>query len=58
MTLPGPTSTEFAISIGAYRAGVLGACVSFLSWSLPSFAVMLAVRWVHTHPRLQSCTHT
>ena len=78
MTLPGPTSSEFAFAgtspsallppfkkkrasslpstthshpdtVGTYRAGVPGALVCFVAWTLPSFIIMLLAGLGATH---------
>ena len=38
--LPGPTSSQMVVAIAASRAGLLGALVAFVLWSLPAFTVL------------------
>ncbi|CBJ29849.1 conserved unknown protein [Ectocarpus siliculosus] len=38
--LPGPTSTQMVVSMGAYRAGIPGGLLSFALWNIPSFIVL------------------
>ncbi len=40
--LPGPTSSQISISIGAMRAGPVGAVAAWLAFSLPSAVLMVA----------------
>lgn len=40
--LPGPTSSQISISIGAMRGGPLGAIAAWLAFSLPSAVLMIA----------------
>lgn len=41
--LPGPTSTQMVVAIGATRAGIPGGLVAFLLWNLPSLTVLVCV---------------
>ncbi|MGE0058497.1 MAG: chromate efflux transporter [Dehalococcoidia bacterium] len=41
-SLPGPASSQVGISIGLIRAGLLGALLAWLGFTLPSAAVMIA----------------
>ncbi|GBG26175.1 Hypothetical Protein FCC1311_023952 [Hondaea fermentalgiana] len=41
--LPGPTSTQMVVAIGATRAGIPGGLVAFVLWNLPSFIVCVTV---------------
>jgi len=50
--LPGPASSQVGFAVGLLRAGWLGALIAFISFTLPSVAVMLAVAWFL--PSLQS----
>eukprot|EP00903_Cladosiphon_okamuranus_P009292 g8866.t1 len=38
--LPGPTSTQMVVSMGAYRAGIPGGLLSFALWNIPSFIIL------------------
>jgi len=40
--LPGPASSQVAITIGALRAGLPGACAAWLGFTLPSALAMIA----------------
>jgi chromate transporter len=44
--LPGPSSSQLGIAIGAHRAGRLGAVASWLGFTLPSAAAMTALALV------------
>ncbi|MBT8450065.1 MAG: chromate efflux transporter [Gammaproteobacteria bacterium] len=50
--LPGPASSQVGFAVGLLRAGWLGALVAFISFTLPSVAIMLGVAWFL--PSLQS----
>ena len=41
--LPGPGSSQVGFAIGYRRAGLLGGCAAFVGFTLPSFAILLAV---------------
>eukprot|EP00904_Undaria_pinnatifida_P001126 jgi/Undpi1/11013/HiC_scaffold_30.g13313.m1 len=38
--LPGPTSTQMVVSMGAFRAGIPGGLLSFALWNFPSFIIL------------------
>ncbi|MBT1451039.1 chromate efflux transporter [Glaciecola sp. XM2] len=40
-TLPGPASSQVGFSIGLMRAGILGACLAFIAFTLPSVILLL-----------------
>src|SRR5580704_16653476 len=40
--LPGPASSQVSISIGIMRAGLLGGCVAWLGFTMPSALAMIA----------------
>ncbi len=49
--LPGPASSQLGMAIGASRAGIRGAIVAWLGFTLPSALLMLgAGRLFQTHP--------
>lgn len=49
-SLPGPSSTQLATSIGATFGGAAGAFITFLIWHIPGFIVMTgAGLWFHSH---------
>lgn len=41
--LPGPASSQVGFAIGLHRAGLAGAIAAFVGFTLPSFAIMLAL---------------
>jgi len=41
--LPGPTSTQMVIAIGATRAGIPGGLLAFAMWNAPGFIVLVTV---------------
>lgn len=41
--LPGPASSQLGFAIGRHRAGLAGAVVAFVAFTLPSFLLMLAL---------------
>lgn len=41
--LPGPGSSQVGFSIGLHRGGLIGACLAFISFTLPSFLIMLSL---------------
>lgn len=41
--LPGPGSSQVGFAIGLKRMGLLGGCLAFIGFTLPSFAIMLAL---------------
>lgn len=41
--LPGPTSTQMVVAVGASHAGVLGGLLAFMLWNVPSFIVLVSV---------------
>ncbi|MFH0848438.1 MAG: chromate efflux transporter [archaeon] len=45
--LPGPNATEMAIHIGYAKSGKLGAVVSGLAFTVPSFIIMLILSWLY-----------
>jgi chromate transporter len=47
--IPGPTSTEMAISVGFVRAGWLGLCVAGASFILPAALITAAFAWAYVH---------
>lgn len=53
--LPGPTSTQMVIAIGATRAGLMGGVVAFLLWNLPSFIVLVTFALV-SRERIEAAT--
>lgn len=44
--LPGPTSTQMVIAVGASHGGVLGGILAFMLWNVPSFIVLTTVALV------------
>lgn len=49
-SLPGPGSTQLAVSLGATFGGPLLALLTFLIWHLPGFFAMAAAGvWFHSH---------
>lgn len=47
--IPGPTSTEMAISVGFVRAGWLGLCVAGASFILPAALITAGFAWAYVH---------
>lgn len=47
--LPGPASSQLGFAIGYQRAGLGGAIAAFLGFTLPSFALMLALALLGQH---------
>jgi chromate transporter len=47
--IPGPSSTEMAISIGFVRAGWAGLCVAGASFILPAAVITGAFAWAYVH---------
>jgi len=47
--IPGPTSTEMAISVGFVRAGWLGLCVAGASFILPAALITASFAWAYVH---------
>ncbi|MBL7249988.1 chromate efflux transporter [Alcanivorax marinus] len=47
--LPGPASSQLGFAIGRHRAGLPGALVAFVGFTLPSFLLMLALALYATH---------
>lgn len=47
--IPGPTSTEMAISVGFVRAGWLGLCVAGASFILPAALITAGFAWAYIH---------
>jgi chromate transporter len=45
--IPGPTSTEVAIHVGAAKAGGRGLVVAGACFILPAFAIVLAIAWAY-----------
>ena len=45
--LPGPNATEMAIHIGYVKGGKLGAVVSGLAFTIPSFVIMVVLSWLY-----------
>ena len=45
--LPGPNATEMAIHIGYVKGGKLGAIMSGLAFTLPSFVIMVVLSWLY-----------
>lgn len=45
--IPGPTSTEMAISVGFVRAGWMGLCVAGASFILPAAIITAAFAWTY-----------
>jgi len=45
--IPGPTSTEMAISVGFVRAGWMGLCVAGASFILPAALITAAFAWAY-----------
>lgn len=41
--LPGPTSTQMVVAVGASHAGVLGGLLAFMLWNVPSFIILVTV---------------
>ena len=39
--LPGPSSSQVGMALGAVRAGVKGACAAWLGFTLPSAVIMM-----------------
>ena len=52
--LPGPSSSQVGMALGAVRAGVKGACAAWLGFTLPSAVIMilfaLGVSWFELDP--------
>lgn len=50
---PGSISTEFAVLIGAYRAGAWGAVVAFFCFTLPGFVLytLAGLGFILSEPR-------
>lgn len=49
-SLPGPSSTQLAVSLAASFGGAAGALLTFACWHLPGFMVMtMAGWWFHSH---------
>ncbi|NHO88848.1 chromate efflux transporter [Pseudoteredinibacter isoporae] len=44
--LPGPASSQLGFAIGLHRAGIVGAFVAFLAFTLPSVLSLLLLLWV------------
>jgi len=44
--LPGPTSTQMVVSLGAMRAGVGGGLLAFALWNIPSFIILVVVAMI------------
>jgi chromate transporter len=47
--IPGPTSTEMAISVGFVRAGWMGLCVAGSSFILPAALITAGFAWAYIH---------
>jgi len=45
--LPGPNATEMAIHIGYVKGGKLGAVLSGLAFTIPSFIIMVVLSWLY-----------
>ncbi|MCJ7505046.1 chromate efflux transporter [Candidatus Bathyarchaeota archaeon] len=45
--LPGPNATEMAIHIGYAKGGKLGAIMSGLAFTIPSFIIMVILSWLY-----------
>ena len=47
--LPGPSSSQVAMSIGFHRGGLLGLVAAGVCFLLPSFGATLALAWAYLH---------
>ena len=47
--LPGPGSSQVGFALGYKRGGLLGACMAFLGFTLPSILIMLLLATVSSH---------
>ncbi|AUI86819.1 chorismate-binding protein [Vibrio azureus] len=47
--LPGPGSSQVGFALGYKRGGLLGACLAFLGFTLPSILIMLLLATVSSH---------
>jgi chromate transporter len=47
--IPGPTSTEMAISVGFVRGGWLGLCIAGASFILPAALITAGFAWAYVH---------
>jgi chromate transporter len=47
--IPGPTSTEMAIYLGAQRAGWMGLALGGICFILPAMLIVLGLAWVYVH---------
>lgn len=52
--LPGPSSTQLVVAISAIHAGISGALLAFILWSLPSFVVLIVTGVISYNSHLNS----